>query len=524
MNSSKIVKFGISAFIFLIVASLLLHVGTIVVDFYDGIDKKEPNNGENSNIKDVIDETPGDSGEEQQPPEGDNTDKDVAYVNNLSKAPGAGFVEGLYTDLTLADESEISSMYAKLTEKIPSVSSLSAVKLSAVGVYRNSGFTLAKSGVELPDAFSVGSKTIQVAVKYTKSTSSEILIKYEEAEADIKAVELYMGYIIINSEDGSSSLYNEKGEKLAELADKTPANKRTYSGQPVFTDASGAYYIFSSENYKFEKISETKIVYGLEYDYPAYSYKTSAGVQIYASYVSSKKVYTYLDAADEKQEIKTNYSRAYNFGPDGCALVKLTTGSVRIIDSAGKAVHTSPTTIYTYYPEGTDAGYSIKVQRYYALPYVNDISAIGSGTVDEYGWMRIRIQLKGRSAGIGDKIVGDYETLIDTSGNLFEIPEGYTLEGYSDGVLLLSRNGLYGYYTIEEKWIANPIYTFASPFVQGLAAVGYEDGTVGMIDTEGNIVLPFAFRYVSNVSSGLVAAYSDVNGWEIFKLMENESE
>jgi hypothetical protein len=43
-----------------------------------------------------------------------------------------------------------------------------------------------------------------------------------------------------------------------------------------------------------------------------------------------------------------------------------------------------------------------------------------------------------------------------------------------------------------------------------------------MIDTKGNVVLPFAFRYVSNVSSGLVAAYSDVGGWEIFNLLENK--
>ncbi|MBQ2252088.1 MAG: WG repeat-containing protein [Clostridia bacterium] len=331
-----------------------------------------------------------------------------------------------------------------------------------------------------------------------------------------------MGYIIINSADGSSTLYNSDGQMLVSLEDKTPANKRTYDGTPVFKDAKNKNYIFSVENGAFEEIAETKIVYGLEYDYPAYSYKTPDGVHIYPTYVASKKVYRYLDASDEKQEIKTNYSRVYSFGPDGYALVKLSNGAVRIIDSTGKTVHTSPTKAYTYYPDGSDVGYSVKVQRYYALPYVNDISAIGSGTVDKYGWMRVRLLLRGRTAGIYDKIVGDYETLIDISGNIFDIPEGYTLEGYSDGVLLLSKNGLYGYYSIEGKWIANPIYTFASPFVQGLAAVGYKDGTVGMIDTKGNVVLPFAFRYVSNVSSGLVAAYSDVGGWEIFNLLENK--
>lgn len=520
MNSlkySKYVKFGISAFIFLIIASMFMSVASIVVDFYGVVDS-EKDDLDNEDTQ----QTPGGSDDKNDPPK-DDADDEIKYVTNLSFATGAGSVEGLCTDVTLEDEAELSAMYKKLTDKIPQASDLGSVKLSAVGVYRGGDFTLAKGGVELPDEFSVGTKTVKKALKYTKGTSEEILIRYENVETDIKAVELYMGYIIINSADGNSSLYNANGEKLIDLEDKMPANKRTYDGTPVFKNSKNKYYIFSSENNTFEEISETKIVYALEYDYPAYSYKTQDGVHIYPSYVSSKKVYAYLDAEDEKQEINTNYSRAYSFGPSGCALVKLTSGSVRIIDSTGKAVHTSPTTIFVYYPEGSDAGYSVNVQRYYALPYVNDISSIGSGTVDEYGWMRIRIQLRGRSAGIGNKIVADYETLINTEGKLFEIPEGYTLEAYSNGVLLLSKNGLYGYYSVEGKWIANPIYTFASPFIQGLAAVGYEDGTVGMIDTKGNIVLPFAFRYVSNVSSGLVAAYSDVNGWEIFNLMENEN-
>lgn len=515
MKFSKFMKFGISALIFLIIASMILSVAAIVVDFYGIVDDKI----DNSDIDGNIQQKPNDD-EEQKPPE-DETD-DVKYVNNLSLATGADSVEGLYTDITLAEEAEISAMYKKLTDKIMPASGFVKMKLSTVGVYRGGEFTLAKSGVDLPDEFSVGTKTVKTAVKYTKGTSEEILIKYEDKEVDIKAVELYMGYIIINSADGASSLYSSDGQMLVSLEDKIPANKRTYDGTPVFTDAKNKNYIFSTESGTFEEIPNTKIVYSLAYDYPAYSYKTSDGVHIYPSYVSSKKVYTYLDGEDEKQEIKTNYSRAYSFGPDGYALVKLTNGAVRIIDSTGKTVHTSPTKAYNYYPNGSDAGYSVKVQRYYALPYVDDISAIGSGSVDEYGWVRVRLQLRGRSSGIYDKIVGDYETLIDISGNIFDIPAGYTLEGYSNGVLLLSKNGLYGYYSIEGKWIANPIYTFASPFIQGLAAVGYKDGTVGMIDTKGNIVLPFAFRYVSNVSSGLVAAYSDVNGWEIFNLLENK--
>ena len=141
--------------------------------------------------------------------------------------------------------------------------------------------------------------------------------------------------------------------------------------------------------------------------------------------------------------------------------------------------------------------------------------------MDEYGYLRMRLRLVGRSNSVYGQVVADEERLVNVNtGKYFTIPDGYTLEGYSDGTLLLSRNGRYGYYSIEGHWIAQPIYTYAQPFVQGLAVVGHENGTRGMIDREGNIVLPFAFTYVSNVSSGLVSAYSESGGWEIFKVLE----
>ena len=119
-------------------------------------------------------------------------------------------------------------------------------------------------------------------------------------------------------------------------------------------------------------------------------------------------------------------------------------------------------------------------------------------------------------------IAQDIDRLINIDGEYFDIPEGYTLEGYSNGVLLLSKDGLYGYYSINEYWIAQPIYDYARPFVQGLAVVGFENGTVGMIDTEGNIVMPFVFTSISDVSSGIISAYIEGVGWNIYSLCAKE--
>ena len=47
-----------------------------------------------------------------------------------------------------------------------------------------------------------------------------------------------------------------------------------------------------------------------------------------------------------------------------------------------------------------------------------------------------------------------------------------------------------------------------------------EDGRWGMIDTDGNIVLPFTYDSISQVSSGLIACWREENGWSILRIME----
>jgi hypothetical protein len=111
----------------------------------------------------------------------------------------------------------------------------------------------------------------------------------------------------------------------------------------------------------------------------------------------------------------------------------------------------------------------------------------------------------------------DYEVLIDTKGKRSNIiPEGYNLVSYSDSILLVERNGRYGYYHRDGYWVAQPIYTYAAPFIEGLAVLGYEDGSKGVIDTSGNIVIPFHYTTISNASTGVFACYSEATGWKVF--------
>ena len=69
------------------------------------------------------------------------------------------------------------------------------------------------------------------------------------------------------------------------------------------------------------------------------------------------------------------------------------------------------------------------------------------------------------------------------------------------------------------KQIAQPIYTEVAPFVEGGAVVGLENQQHGVIDTQGNVVVPFDFLHITNMSSGKMATYSESTGWVISQKM-----
>ncbi|MBQ8397468.1 MAG: WG repeat-containing protein [Clostridia bacterium] len=148
----------------------------------------------------------------------------------------------------------------------------------------------------------------------------------------------------------------------------------------------------------------------------------------------------------------------------------------------------------------------------YVEPLFNDLSGIGHLYYD-CGYVRVR-ELE-RDYSYRESVTADRELLIDTAGNAFEIPTGYTIAGYSDGVLLLERDGKYGYYSTAGRWIAQPVYTYAQPFLEGLGVIGFEGGLCGAVDTEGRVVIPFAYDYVSAPSSGVIACYDDDDGWTV---------
>lgn len=220
-----------------------------------------------------------------------------------------------------------------------------------------------------------------------------------------------------------------------------------------------------------------------------------------------------------KTEELLPYSAAYNYS-EGYAVVvtkdtgeeeKYETEEVRVINTYGEMMFPSKKKYYN-----TD------IKDYcsdrYLLPLSKGADSVGhlyfsNGLLrlrkvsydwyqlDEFGVLRIN---------------SDKDVLVYPNGNEFPIPEGYTLRGYSDGILLLERNGLYGYMNTEGKWIADPEYVSAEPFAGGIGVMENKNGNYFAIDTSGNAIIPTGYTYISSRSDGLIAAYSEATGWRIY--------
>ena len=101
--------------------------------------------------------------------------------------------------------------------------------------------------------------------------------------------------------------------------------------------------------------------------------------------------------------------------------------------------------------------------------------------------------------------------ILKSNGSLLDIPEDYKVVSCSDGVIKLEKNGLYGYMNHTGKWIANPVFTSASDFSEGLSVV-YDNGYY-VIDRNGETIIPKGFDYVTEFSASGALLYSEENGW-----------
>lgn len=372
-----------------------------------------------------------------------------------------------------------------------------------------------------------GTKTV---VEYVRPTEKSAPVAvYSEESVRVPSVQLYMGYMLID--DGKTTkLYSSDGfYLLTYTTGKTiPAYTRDTAGRPLFYQeaADGSRLYFSAGEGKLipSDYNDATDGRGLYFDYsPTFGISDSSLLRL------ARPIETVT--TDEDGTETTENSTLWAFGYSAAWLrtafsftsaFDFSEKLAAVTDEEGKLYYINESGYRAFTTQKTYYYFQRYVIEYLLPPLTNGPESIGFYYYD-HGLVRARRQIidyGGYTYYDEIRVAADEDILIDQNGQEFPIPEGYTIEAYSCGVILLSKDGRYGYMNADGAWIAQPIYEYAEPFSEGLAVCGFGTGTRLMIDTDGNIVIPTgAYSYISSASSGVIAAWSRKDGWVILHKM-----
>ena len=306
-----------------------------------------------------------------------------------------------------------------------------------------------------------------------------------------------------------------------ELVSEGQGNQLTEIGSEYYRVSYDGSYFAASD---FDELTDSR---GVKFDYPAQYGTTDALQQLsvtkYRLYeqdlygrlkVTRRGDWTYKVYGTPITD--RIFERAYNFSEGlGCVLTEpyRLDGGLFFIDRSGnRAFATSE-----QYRDNTGR---IIIDTYLG-PVTYGEESIGYFYYD-HGLVRVRVEsIDGNNFLYDGRIryLSTKEILIDLTGKRFPTPEGYEIRAYSDGIILLEKNGKYGYMDYTGDWIAEPVYAAARPFSEGLGVLTTADGAVGVIDTKGNIVVPFEYSFISECSDGIMTAFSEGTGWRIIRKM-----
>lgn len=207
-----------------------------------------------------------------------------------------------------------------------------------------------------------------------------------------------------------------------------------------------------------------------------------------------------------------DWLKLYQYSDNGLAAAVGIDGRLRFIDKQGTVKIDVSEDIY--YPAQFDN--SAVIDGFYAAEF-----DLPSETTGMYYFSHglVRVRRKYIDKYWTERVLSDYDILIDEKGEEFKLPGSFNLIAYSDGVALVEKNGKYGYYDYRGVWLVPPIYTYAEPFSQGLGVIGYEDGKKCMVATDGKVIMPMVYDYISSASEGVITAYSTEGGWSLYNLI-----
>lgn len=428
--------------------------------------------------------------------------------------------------------------FEEILNSIKDLSDLEGYKLSYNRFSSSSVLARLNYNILQDSTFSLGTYDETLTVMYYQS-NGKMNTRKEITTYDRPRISLYFGYIFVH--DGSSyDIYSSSGKRIYKDFKGSTINALSNDNRPVIKDEKDVYYAVSEKG--LTKIEYKDIAFkSVTFDHPRYYAESKTSLTVFSSNVERLTYVSDITDPDKKAEegyritdgklykveyvllygykdensnvkIEPQFASAYPFSKEGLAAVTDEEGNLFFIDTTGKERVSLRKNKYVYVPELNNNKYL----QVYQTGLNNTLSDLGMYYYDD-GYVMVRYTLKGSWA-----VYYTYKNenrLIDTSGNFVEIPGNYELKNYSDGIMLLHKNGKYGYMRPDLSWVCPAVFDSAQPFIQGLAVVEI-DGKYGVIDTEANTVLPVCFDYISNVSSGLIAAYSSDNGWQLFVIAE----
>lgn len=443
------------------------------------------------------------------------------------------------SDKTTKQEDELPIVTDAVTDFINSLTSTSSAlsngwKVTDEVYSYKTKLTRLESSASIKGDFSINKKQSVIYDRVPNEKYGGYTTESSTVYADRPLVEVYMDYILIDNGNTTSLLdnignilYSDFDTNYYEPAytrdsDDIAQFKVTIQPTTKYGKVTTKYYLIDdSGELVLSDYNDAAENRGLYFNYPSYFGKSDSEYQ--SIYRDGEYGYAKGNVGNVSGY---KYTNAFQFSEGLAATTKtdeiLGVDVLSYVNTRFSNSITGSSSSWNHGPYYNLSGR--RVASAYRLPDTRGTESLGFIYFD-HGLVRIRRQeydyyhtfdsLAYEYHGHYVLCCTDEDLVMKIDGTLYDIPGGYTVKAYSDGVFLLEKDGLYGFMDYTGKWIAQPIYEYAEAFNEGLAVIG-TNGKRGMIDTDGNTVIPLVFDYLQSASGGIIAAWDEQNGWNIF--------
>ena len=348
-------------------------------------------------------------------------------------------------------------------------------------------------------------KFAEIKPEYKIPETERVMVEFNNYK---RSVEPFMDYIIIR--DGPSVILCDASGKIISPEFESTGfeilKMRDDQNRTVFTKDS-SYYIYDPNEKENESGGFISINFdptlgnrGVNFMYP--SYYGANGANNLDRFYAAPTRWGWLISGVFSQKIWTNYTKTFNFSENIGIAYKFETGTgnrLHFLNETGKALLDSP---YYYAP---DAETTTKDH----LGYFYFDHGLTRAELRKMDYTSITL--------IEKEVILEHK--INSKGDSyfteFYIPEDYNIKAYSNGIILLEKDGYYGFMNYLGEWIVQPIYTYAQPFYEGIAVIGLENGKKAIIDTKGSLLVKFKYSIITDCTGGIIAMYEKGVGWTI---------